>query len=325
LANGATLCLYEGAPDFPDVDRLWAYLEAHEVSILGISPTLVRAMMAHGDDPVRRHDLSSLRILGSTGEPWNADPYQWFAEVVGGGRCPVINISGGTEVGACFLSPHPVQPLTPMTLGGPALGMAVDVFDDDGRPVRGEVGELVCTKPWPGMTRGLWQAPDRYLEAYWSRWPDVWVHGDWALIEDGQWYLRGRSDDTIKVAGKRLGPAEVESALVAHPAVAEAAAIGVPHEVKGEALWCFVVPAPGAAPRDEAAADDLRAELVATVTEALGKSFTPSAVRFVDALPKTRSAKVVRRAIRAVATGTDPGDLSSLEDPAALDALRAAR
>ncbi|MCB0961150.1 MAG: AMP-binding protein, partial [Acidimicrobiales bacterium] len=209
------------------------------------------------------HDLSALRILGSTGEPWNETPYRWFSEVVGGGRCPVINISGGTEVGACFLSPHPVQPLTPMTLGGPALGMAVDVFSDAGEPVRGEVGELVCTKPWPGMTRGLWQAPERYLETYWDRWPDVWVHGDWALIDDdGQWYLRGRSDDTIKIAGKRLGPAEVESALVAHPKVAEAAAIGVPHEVKGEALWAYVVLA-----ADVEASEELRAELVATVSD----------------------------------------------------------
>ncbi|MCB1038416.1 MAG: AMP-binding protein, partial [Acidimicrobiales bacterium] len=318
LANGATVCLYEGAPDFPETDRLWAYLERHGVTILGISPTLVRAVMAHGDEPVTRHDLSALRILGSTGEPWNETPYRWFSDVVGGGRCPVINISGGTEVGACFLSPHPVQPLTPMTLGGPALGMAVDVFADDGEPVRGEVGELVCTRPWPGMTRGLWQAPERYLETYWDRWPDVWVHGDWALIDDdGQWYLRGRSDDTIKVAGKRLGPAEVESALVAHPAVAEAAAIGVPHEVKGEALWCYVVLVDGVDPTDE-----LRAELVQVVTDALGKSFRPSAVRFTTALPKTRSAKVLRRAIRATAIGADLGDLSSIEDPAAVAAVR---
>lgn len=319
LANGATVCLFEGAPDFPDVDRLWRFVAEHGVTILGISPTLVRSLMAHGDEPVRAHDLSALRILGSTGEPWNAEPYRWFFEVVGGGRCPVINISGGTEVGACFLSPHPVEELTPMTLGGPALGMAVDVVDDDGRPVRGEVGELVCTAPWPGMTRGLWQDPERYLETYWDRWPDVWVHGDWALIEDGRWYLRGRSDDTIKVSGKRLGPAEVESALVGHPAVAEAAAVGVPHEIKGEALWCYVVLAAGVE-----SSEALRGDLVDTVSAALGKSFRPSAVRFVDALPKTRSAKVLRRAIRALATGRDPGDLSSLEDPAALDAVRSA-
>jgi acetyl-CoA synthetase len=323
LANGATVCLFEGAPDFPETDRLWEFLETHGVTILGISPTLVRAMLAHGEEPVRSHDLSALRILGSTGEPWNETPYRWFFDVVGGGRCPLINISGGTEVGACFLSPHPVQPLTAMTLGGPALGMAVDVFDDDGKPVRGQVGELVCTKPWPGMTRGLWQAPERYLETYWSRWPDVWVHGDWAVIDDdGQWYLRGRSDDTIKVAGKRLGPAEVESALVAHPSVAEAAAVGIPHEVKGEALWCYVVLAAGAEPESDAEAEALRAELVGVVTSALGKSFKPSQVRFTKALPKTRSAKVLRRAIRATAVGTDPGDLSSLEDPASIVAVR---
>jgi acetyl-CoA synthetase len=319
LANGATVCLYEGAPDWPEPDRLWSYLERHRVTVLGISPTLIRALMAHGADPVRRHDLSRLRILGSTGEPWNEDPWHWYFDVVGGGRCPVINISGGTEVGACFLSPHPVQDLTPMTLGGPALGMAVDVYDEDGRPVREQVGELVCTRPWPGMTRGLWKASDRYLETYWSRWPDVWVHGDWASIEDGRWYLHGRSDDTIKVAGKRLGPAEVESALVSHPAVFEAAAIGVPDEVKGEALWALVVPAPGTEPSDA-----LRTELADLVASHLGRSFRPSEVRFTSALPKTRSAKVVRRAIRAAVTGEDPGDLSSIEDPAALDAVRSA-
>jgi acetyl-CoA synthetase len=319
LANGATLCLYEGAPDWPEADRLWAYLARHRVTVLGISPTLIRALMTSGAEPVQRHDLSSLRILGSTGEPWNEDPWHWYFEVVGGGRCPVINISGGTEVGACFLSPHPVQDLTPMTLGGPALGMAVDVFDEDGQPVRDRVGELVCTQPWPGMTRGLWKAPERYLETYWSRWPDVWVHGDWASIEDGRWYLHGRSDDTIKVAGKRLGPAEVESALVSHPAVVEAAAVGVPDEVKGEALWALVVPADGAA-----VGDALREELADLVARHLGRSFRPSAVRFTTALPKTRSSKVVRRAIRAAVTGEDPGDLSSIEDPAALDAVRAA-
>jgi acetyl-CoA synthetase len=319
LANGATVCLYEGAPDHPDVDRLWAYLERHEVTILGISPTLIRSLMTHGDAAVTGHDLSKLRILGSTGESWNEGPWRWYFDVVGGGRCPVINISGGTEVGACFLSPHPLQELTPMTLGGPALGMAVDVFDDDGHPVRDRVGELVCTKPWPGMTRGLWKDPERYIETYWSRWPDVWVHGDWAIVEGGQWYLRGRSDDTIKVAGKRLGPAEVESALVSHPAVVEAAAVGVPDELKGEKLWAYVVLTSGTEPSEE-----LRAALVDLVTEHLGKAFRPGAVRFTTALPKTRSAKVMRRAIRAAAVGGDPGDVSSLEDPASIEAVRSA-
>ena len=321
LANGATLALYEGAPDHPTPARLWEYLERQEVTVLGISPTLIRALLPHGDAPVRAADLSRLRILGSTGEPWNEDPWRWYFEVVGGGRCPVINISGGTEVGACFLSPHPVEPLKPMSLGGPALGMAVDVFDDDGRPVRGAVGELVCTKPWPGMTRGLYNDPDRYLETYWSTFPGVWRHGDWATIDaDGDWFLHGRSDDTIKVAGKRLGPAEVESVLVSHPAVVEAAAVGIPDEVKGEALWCFVVLGSGAEPTEA-----LRAELIALVADRVGKSFRPSAVRFTAALPKTRNAKVLRRAIRAAVVGDDAGDLSALEDPATLEAVRAAR
>jgi acetyl-CoA synthetase len=320
LSNGATVCLYEGAPDHPGVDRLWAYVATHGVTILGISPTLVRGLMPHGDGPVRRHDLSSLRILGSTGEPWNEDPYRWYFEVVGGGRCPVINISGGTEVGVCFLSPHPVHDIRVMSVGGPSLGLAMDVFDENGRPVRGEVGELVCTKPWPGMTRGLFRDPDRYIATYWSRWPDVWVHGDWASVEDGQWFLHGRSDDTIKIAGKRLGPAEVESALVSHPAVSEAAAVGMPDPVKGEQLWGYCVLVSGRTPSDE-----LRDELRRVVAEALGKSFTPAEIRFTTALPKTRSAKVLRRAIRATALGTDAGDLSSLEDRAAIDAVRDAR
>jgi acetyl-CoA synthetase len=321
LANGATLALYEGAPDWPEPDRLWSFLSRHEVTVLGISPTLIRALMPHGDDAVRRHDLSKLRILGSTGEPWNEDPWRWYLDVVGGGRCPIINISGGTEVGACFLSPHPVESLKPMSLGGPSLGMAVDVFDGAGRPLRGEVGELVCTKPWPGMTRGLFKDPERYLETYWSMYPGVWRHGDWASIDaDGEWFLHGRSDDTIKVAGKRLGPAEVESVLVSHAAVVEAAAVGIPDEVKGEALWCFVVLGADVEPSEE-----LRSSLVALVADRLGKSFRPSAVRFTTALPKTRNAKVLRRAIRSSVVGEDAGDLSALEDPSTLDAVRAAR
>jgi acetyl-CoA synthetase len=321
LSRGATLGLYEGAPDYPGPDRLWAYCERHRVSILGISPTLVRSLMPHGTGPVRAHDLSSLRILGSTGEPWNEGPWRWYFEEVGQGRCPVINISGGTEVGATFLSPHPVEPLKPASLGGASLGVAADVFDEEGRPVRGSVGELVCTAPWPGMTRGLYRDPERYLATYWSRWPDVWVHGDWASIDaDGCWFLHGRSDDTIKLAGKRLGPAEVESALVTHPKVIEAAAIGVPDDQKGEALWAYVVLGSGD-DGDEA----LRAELSEVVGAQLGRPFRPDVVRFVDALPKTRNAKVLRRAVRAAATGEDPGDLSSLEDQAAFDAIKAAR
>ena len=317
-ALGATVFLFDGAPNDPP-DRLWDIVERHRITTLGISPTLIRALIPAGDEQVTKHDLSSLRVLGSTGEPWNPDPYMWFFNRVGGGRCPIINISGGTEVGACFLSPLPITDLKPCTLRGPAPGMAVDVWGPDGRPVRpGEVGELVCTKPWPGMTRGIWGDPERYLDTYWRRWPDVWVHGDWATIdEDGFWFLHGRSDDTMKIAGKRLGPAEVESALTTDPAVAESAAVGIPDPVKGEAIWCFVVLRPGTDPDAEAAS-----RLKSVVASHLGKAFTPSQVVFVDELPKTRSAKIVRRALRAVVAGDDPGDLSSLENPSALDAVR---
>jgi len=319
LANRGTLVLYDGAPDYPAPDRLWALVERHRINVLGVSPTLIRALRAHGDGPVRAHNLSTLRVLASTGEPWNEDPWRWYYDVVGSGRCPIINISGGTEVGACFLSPHVVAPISACSLGGPALGMAVDVFDDAGRSVRGEVGELVCTKPWPGMTRGLFHDPQRYLDTYWSRWPDVWWHGDFASVSpDGQWFLHGRSDDTINLAGKRLGPAEVETVVVAHPYVLEAAAIGVPDAVKGEALWVFAVLTSGVH-----ADDTLRAQIAKCVVDALGASFKPAEVRFTTALPKTRSAKILRRAIRAVVTGDAPGDLSGLEDPATLDAIAA--
>jgi acetyl-CoA synthetase len=318
-ALGATVFLYDGAPNQPAPDRIWDMIERHRIDVLGISPTLIRALIPAGDEHVRSHDLSSLRIIGSTGEPWNPDPYMWTLNEVGGGRCPIINISGGTEIGACFLSPLPITDLKACTLRGPALGMDIDVWGPDGHPVpSGEVGELVCKKPWPGMTRGIWKDPQRYLETYWSRWPDVWVHGDWASVdEDGFWFLHGRSDDTMNIAGKRLGPAEVESALASNPAVAESAAVGVPDEIKGEAVWCFVVIKPGFE-RDDA----LAKELAGVVVQHLGKAFKPSKVLFVDELPKTRSAKIVRRALRAAVLGEDPGDLSSLENPASLDAIR---
>jgi len=268
---------------------------------------------------VRSHDLSSLRILASTGEPWNPDPYRWFFEEVGKAELPIINLSGGTEVGACFLSPHPISPLEPCTLRGPALGMDVAVFRADGTEAgRGEVGELVCRTPWPSMTRGLRGDPERYLDAYWRRFPGVWCHGDWASVdEQGSWFLHGRSDDTMNVAGKRLGPAEVESILMMDPAVTESAVVGVPDEVKGEAIWCFVV-----------ATDDrsgrLAEELSALVAEHLGKAFRPARVVLVPELPRTRSAKILRRAIRATVVGSEPGDLSSLENPASLESIRAA-
>jgi acetyl-CoA synthetase len=318
-ALGATVVLYDGAPNHPGPDRIWSLIERHGVTHLGVSPTLIRALIPAGEEQVRRHDLSSLRILASTGEPWNPAPYRWYGDVVGNGELPIINLSGGTEVGACFLSPHPVTPIAECSLGGPALAMDMDIVGSDGGRVgRGEVGELVCRQPWPAMTRGIWGDPERYLDAYWRRFPGVWVHGDWASVdEDGFWYLHGRSDDTMNVAGKRLGPAEIESILTLHPQVAESAVVGVPDQMKGEAIWCFVVLKPGVE-----AGDELAAELDRLVAEHLGKAFRPSRLVFVPELPRTRSAKILRRAIRATVTGEDAGDLSSLENPAAIDAIR---
>ena len=319
LALGGTVLLYEGAPDYPGPDRVWDLCERHGVTILGVSPTLVRALMARGTGPVEAHDLSRLRIFGSTGEPWNRDPWLWLFHQVGGGRCPIINLSGGTEIGACLLSCYPIADLKPETLRGPSLGMDVDVVDAGGRPVRDGVGELVCRQPWPSMTRGIWGDPDRYVAAYWSKIPGVWCHGDWASIdEDGFWFLHGRSDDTLNIAGKRIGPAEIESVLVGHPAVVEAAAVGVPHEVKGEAVWCFCILSMGEDPVRVAA------ELRDRVDQEIGKVFRPARIVFVPDLPRTRSAKILRRAVRATALGDDPGDLSSLENPAALEAIAAA-
>jgi acetyl-CoA synthetase len=316
-ANGAALLLYEGAPDIPSLDRLWDLVEKHRVSMLGVSPTLIRTLRASNSTAYREHDLSSVHVLGSTGEPWDPSAYEWLAAEVFGGRVPIINFSGGTEVGGSFLAPYPVEVIRSCSLGAPSLGMDVDVVNADGNSLRGAVGELVCRQPWPSMTRGVWKDEARYLEAYWTTYPGIWHHGDFALVEDGQWFILGRSDDVMNVAGKRLAPAEVESVLITHPAVVEAAAVGVPDSTKGETIWAFWVPRPGV---DEDVSAELR-ELVATQ---LGKPFAPSLVRRVAQLPKTRSQKIMRRAVRAAALGTAQADLSGAENPDAVDDIRRA-
>ncbi len=320
-AAGVTMVCLDGAPDWPDAGRLWEVAARHRLTFLGVSPTLIRALQAHGDDLPRTADLSALRAFGSTGEPWNPEPYTWLFEVVGDRRRPIINISGGTEIGAVILGCDVTLPMEACSLGRPMPGMDVDVLDPDGASLVDAVGELVIRAPFPSMTRGLWNAPDRYLEAYWSRYPDLWTHGDWATrTSAGSWFLHGRSDDTLNVAGKRIGPAEFESALVADPAVREACAVGVPHPVKGEAVHCFVV-LNGADVLD----DETAARLRAAVERELGPAFRPERIAAVPELPRTRSQKIVRRAVRAVLLDEDPGDLSTLENPSALDAIRAAR
>jgi acetyl-CoA synthetase len=320
LLLGASVLLYDGAPDFPSVDRVWSLVERHGVTCLGVAPTFVRSIMAHGTEPVLHHDLGSLRILGSTGEAWNVDSWLWLFDNVGQRRLPIINYSGGTEISGGILLGNVLTPLKPCAFSGPPPGMAADVVDEFGNPVRGAVGELVIRQPWIGMTRGFWQDSERYLQTYWSRLPGIWVHGDFAAIDsDNLWYILGRSDDTIKVAGKRVGPAEVESLLVSHPAVAEAAAIGVPDEIKGQVVVAFAVLQPGSTP-----SESLRHELSELVVKELGKPLAPKTVLFVTDIPKTRNAKVMRRLIRASYLGEPPGDLSALVNPDAVKAIQQA-
>jgi acetyl-CoA synthetase len=322
LGLGAAIVLYEGTPDYPTPDRLWEVVARHKATHLGIAPTAIRSLMVHGDDLPHRHDLSNLRILGSSGEAWNPEPYKWFSKHVGNDRCPIINYSGGTEVSGGILGCFPIRPLVPCAFHGPVPGMDADVVDAEGKSIRQQVGELVVRQPWPGMTNGFWRDDERYLKTYWSRFENVWVHGDWASVDAGGfWYIHGRSDDTINVAGKRVGPAEYESALVAHASVKEAAAIAVPDDIKGESVVCLVILLPG-----QTESEELRTELVRAVARELGKALAPKAVRFVDDLPRTRNAKMMRRVARArYLKSADLGDLSALENPLSLEAIDAAR
>src|SRR5512143_3260357 len=274
LILGATMLIYDGAPDFPAPDRLWALVEKHKVTALGISPTLVRALIKFGDAPIKKHDVTSLRKFASTGEPWNPDPWLWLFNTVGGGLLLIINYSGGTEISGGIVMGNVLLPLKPCAFSAAVPGMAADVVDENGNSIRNQVGELVIRQPWIGMTRGFWRDADRYIQTYWSRFPKTWVHGDWAAIDnDGLWYILGRSDDTIKVAGKRLGPAEVESILVSHPAVVECAAIAIPDELKGNAVVVFCVLEPGQAPSSM-----LQNELKDLMVKTLGKPLAPKEI-----------------------------------------------
>jgi acetyl-CoA synthetase len=317
LMLGGTAVLYDGAPDFPDARRVWAVAERHGVTHLGISPTLTRVLMASGERAMPAQPVSTLRVLASTGEPWTPEAWTWLFEVVGRSQVPIMNYSGGTECGGGLVSGNFLTPSKPGSFAGPIPGIDAAVFNDQGQPVLGAVGELVVRQPYLGMTMGLWKDPQRYLDTYWSRWPDIWVHGDWAMVdEDGLWYILGRSDDTIKVAGKRVGPAEVEAAALDGTDVAEAAAVGIPDPIKGQSVIVFAVPRPNADPAS------IPAAVSRSVERSLGKPFRPSAVHLVPRLPKTRNGKILRRVIRNVFLGDPPGDLSSIDDMASLDPIR---
>jgi acetyl-CoA synthetase len=314
LTLGATAFMYEGAPDYPRPDRIWSMVERHRITHLGISPTLVRSLIPFGTEPIRHHDLSSLRILGSTGEVWNPEAYMWLFNEVGQKRLPIINYSGGTEVAGGLLGCTTFRPIKPCGFNTAVPGIEAVALDESGQRVVDAVGELAALNAWPGMTNGFWRDPQRYLDTYWSKFDNVWVHGDWAMRDsEGHWYLLGRSDDTLKIAGKRLGPAEVEAVAGQCEGVKESAAVGVPHPTKGEAPVLFVVLLPACEP-----SPDRGREIADKVAQALGKPLRPQEIYFVPDLPRTRNAKIMRRVLRAVHLGEEPGDLSGLENPAAL-------
>jgi acetyl-CoA synthetase len=305
---GGTIFLYDGAPDYPTPMRLWEMIGRHRITTFGVSPTAIRMLVKDNEE---LPPMPSLRILGSTGEPWDEKSWLSYFGRVGGGRCPIINISGGTEIVGSFLFPLPIQELKPCSVGAPAPGMATEVVDENGVPVRGRMGYLVCTKPSPSMTRGIWNDPQRYLDTYWSRFPGMWYHGDWATVdEDGHWFVHGRADESMNVAGRKVGPAEVEEAMMRHPGVAEAAVIGVPDGLKGEAIVGYAVLRAGA--------EVDGAAVCATVVNELGPTFRPREVVITGELPKTQSGKIVRRLLRQKYLGEGLGDLSTVSNPATL-------
>jgi acetyl-CoA synthetase len=320
LLLGGTIALYDGAPDYPHTARLWAFADRQALHVLGVSPTLIRSLAVHGTELVHRFDLSHLRFFGSTGEPWNPEPWYWLFDAVGKRKIPIINYSGGSEISGGILCNNPLLPVKATGFAAPCLGMAADVVDENGQSVRGQVGELVIRKPWLGMAAGFHNDPERYVETYWSTFPGIWRHGDFAEIdEDGHWFIQGRSDDTIKVAGKRVGPAEIESVLVGHPEVIEAAAVAIPDPRKGNAIAAFVVV------RNGSVRPDLAGELKDLVAAELGKPLRPEVLKCVPAIPKTRNGKLMRRLVRAAWLDEPVGDISALENPDAVEAIRAAR
>ncbi|MCS7050060.1 MAG: AMP-binding protein, partial [Thermomicrobium sp.] len=310
LQLGATLVLTEGVPDYPTSSRLWDIAERNSVTVQGIAPTGARSLIAHGDTSF--DGLDTVRSFASTGEPWDEPSWWWLFENVGDCKRPIINYSGGTEVGGGMLIAYPFVPARPASFNGPLPGVDVAVFDENGREVVGSVGELVARNVWPGMTHAFWGDRDRYLETYWSRWSDIWLHGDLASVDsDGTWWVHGRSDDTIKVSGRRVGPAEIETALLRDPRILEAAAVGVPDPLRGQRVVAFVVL------RDaDVDFDDLRD----TAESNVGRAFAPELV-VVDQLPKTKNGKIMRRAIRSRFLGEPVGDLSALDPTTPLEAI----
>ena len=318
LINGATILMFEGTPDYPTPSRIWEIVERHQVTHLGISPTLIRSLMNLDEKYATSNDLSTLKMIGSTGEPWNEDPWMWLFEKVCRRKIPIFNYSGGTEISGGIFGNVLVKPIAPVSFTAALPGMDVEVYNENGHPIRNEVGELVLRQPWVGMTNGFYNENDRYEETYWSRFENTWVHGDWVILDDEGFYtITGRSDDTLNVAGKRIGPAELESVFVEHEAVIEAGVIGIPDEIKGEQPIAFVVIKDGYKDLEL-----LKEEIIQHAIDRLGKAIAPRTVHIVEDLPKTRNAKVMRRAIKAAYLNKDAGDLSALENPHVVEQIR---
>ncbi len=311
LILGATSVVYEGAPTYPYPDRWWRVVERYGVTILYTAPTAIRGLMRYGESWVNKRDTSTLRLLGSVGEPINPEAWRWYYEVVGKGNCPIIDTWWQTETGSFMVTPVPSFPLKPGSATKPFPGINAEVLDEDGNPAPpGEEGALVITNPWPSMLRGIYKDPERYEEQYWSAYPGKYLTGDSAKVDkDGYFWIIGRTDDVIKVSGYRLGTAEIESALVSHASVGEAAAIGIPHSVRGNVIYAYVILREG-----YDASPELAKELVAYVGREVGPIAKPEQVEFVDSLPKTGSGKIMRRLLKARAQGLPEGDISTLED-----------
>ncbi len=319
LANGATVLMYEGAPDWPERDRFWALVERYGVTVFYTAPTAIRAFMKWGSDLPRRHDLSTLRLLGTVGEPINPEAWIWYHEHIGRGRCPIVDTWWQTETGGIMITPLPGVTVTkPGSATVPFPGISAELVDADGRPVREGGGFLTITQPWPGMLRTIYGDDARYRETYWSRFPGRYFAGDGAkLDEDGYWWILGRVDDVLNVAGHRIGTMEVESALVAHPAVAEAAVVGRAHELKGQALAAFVTLKEGHHPSPA-----LEDELKEHVARKIGAIARPDDILFSADLPKTRSGKIMRRLLKDIAEGRALGDTTTLADPHVVNRLK---
>jgi acetyl-CoA synthetase len=319
LAHGAAIVLYEGAPDYPSIDRWWEIIEKYGATIFYTSPTAIRMFMGHGEKWPQKHDLSSLELLGSVGEAINPEAWLWYYRYIGNERCPIVDTWWQTETGGLMISPAPgieYIPLKPGSAAFPLPGVAADIVDEEGKPVAtGERGLLVIKKPWPGMLIGVYGDPGRYERSYWSRFPGMYFTGDYAVRDsDGYFWLLGRADEVLKIAGHRIGTAELEDAAVAHQQVAEAAVVGKPDKIKGESISIFIRLKEGATPSAE-----VKKEIVTHMRHTVGSIAVPEEIYFVNSLPKTRSGKIMRRILKAVASGASIGDLTTLEDEASVE------